>query len=249
MPYHLLLATALAHASREAGRGLERPPDVPFNVGAHGRKLLGRPVHHHEMEAIVGRRAAEGVVVPDVQLDIVLPDAAEVGVVGTRGNRANVVLRSSYRRRDEGVDAIGANHHPGPLLDSPSVSSMASDAGDGVVRHQQLVDGEALPNFDAGLGRGMEQEAVEHGATRAEPAQAVVRVRDGAPKGERADIERHVPADRRCTCRCQLAEETPARQDFGAVGPEDVRRDGIAREGGSVDEQHLESLARQEHGC
>src|SRR4029453_8963567 len=43
-------------------------------------------------------------------------------------------------------------------------------------------------------------------------------------------------------------EEIPPRQDLGAVGPEDVRRDGIAREGCSVYEQHLESLSRQEHG-
>ena len=125
---------------------------------------------------------------------------------------------------------------------------MAANADDGIVGHQQLVDGEALANLDAGLGRCIHQEAVEHGATRTESAHAIVRVGNGAAKRERADIERHVPADRRRTRRRQRAEETPPRQDLGAVGPEDVRRDGIAREGCPVDEQHLEPLSRQEHG-
>ena len=200
------------------------------------------------METIVGRRATEAVVVPDVQLDIVLSDAAEVRVVVTGRNRANVVLRSSHRPCDEGVHAIGADHDPGVLLDWRSISSMASDAYDGIVGHQQRVDGEALANLDAGLSRCIREEAVEQGAARTEPAQAVVRVRDGAAKGEWADIERHAPADRRRTCRRQRAQETPPRQDLGAVGPEDVRRDRLAREGCSVDEQHLEPLSRQEHG-
>ena len=77
------------------------PPDVPLNVGAHRRKVLGGPVHHHEMEAIVGRRATEGVAVAHVQLDIVLSDAAEVRVIGGGGHWANVVLRSSHRPCDE----------------------------------------------------------------------------------------------------------------------------------------------------
>jgi hypothetical protein len=116
------------------------------------------------------------------------------------------------------------------------------------VGYQQFVDGEALPNLDAGLGRCIRQEVVEHGPTRTEPAHAVVGVGNGAAKGERADIERHVTADRRCTCRGERTEEAPPCEDLGAVGPEDVRRDRVAREGGSVDQQHLESSSRQEHG-
>jgi hypothetical protein len=200
------------------------------------------------MEAIVGRRATEGVVVPDVQLDIVLSDAAEIRVVATGRNRANVVLRSSHCARDEGVDAVGPDHYPGALLDWRSASAMTSNSHDGIVGHQQPVDGEALPNLDAGLGRCIRQEAVEHGPPRTEPAPAIIGVGNGAAKSERADIERHVAADRRRPCRRQRAAETPPREDLGSVRPDDVRRDGIAREGGSVDEQHLESLLRQEHG-
>ena len=96
--------------------------------------------------------------------------------------------------------------------------------------------------------RRMQEESVEHGPTGTESAPAIVRVGDGAAKGERADIERHVPADRRCARRRQRGEETPPRQDLGAVGPHYVSRDGIARKRGSVYEQHLESLSRQEHG-
>ncbi len=125
---------------------------------------------------------------------------------------------------------------------------MASNANDAVAGHQQLVDGEALPNVDAGFSRRIHQEAVEHRATRTESAHAIVGVGNGTAKRERADIERHVPADRRSPCRRQRVEETPPRQDLGAVGPEDVRRDRVARKGCSVDEQDLEPLSRQEHG-
>jgi hypothetical protein len=97
----LLLAAALAYASSEVGRRLERPPDVPFNVGAHGREVPGRPVHHHEMETIVGRRATESMVVTHVQLDIVLSDATEVRVVAAGRHWTNVVLRRSHRACDE----------------------------------------------------------------------------------------------------------------------------------------------------
>ena len=44
-------------------------------------------------------------------------------------------------------------------------------------------------------------------------------------------------------------EESPPRQNLGAVGPQDVCRDRVARKRRPVDEQHLESLSRQEHGC
>ena len=66
----LFFATALAHASREVGAESSARRDVPLNVGAHDRKVLGRPVHHHEMETIVGRRATEGVVVPGMYSSI-----------------------------------------------------------------------------------------------------------------------------------------------------------------------------------
>jgi len=199
------------------------------------------------METVVGRRATEGVVVAHVQLDIILSDAAEVRVVATGRNRANVVLRRSHRACDEGVDAIGADHDSGVLLDGPSISSVASNTHDDVAGHEQLVDGKALPNVDAGLRRGIHQETVEHGAARTESAHAIVRVRNGAAQRERADVERHVPADGWCACRRQPAEKTPPRQDLGAVRPEDVCRDRIAGEGGSVDEQHLEPLPCEEH--
>jgi hypothetical protein len=88
------------------------------------------------METIVGRRATECVVVAHVQLDIVLSDATEVRVVAAGGHWTNVVLRSSHRLCDEGIDAIGADHDPCVLLGCLSASSMASNAHDDVVGHQ-----------------------------------------------------------------------------------------------------------------
>ena len=57
---------------------------MPLHVGADGREVSGRPVHHHQMETIVGRPAAEGEAVPHVEFEIVLHDAAEVRVIASR---------------------------------------------------------------------------------------------------------------------------------------------------------------------
>jgi hypothetical protein len=73
----LSLAAAFAYAGEEIWRCFERAPDVPVDVAADGRKVLGWPVHHHEVEAVVRRRAAKGDVVSWVELDVVLSDAVK----------------------------------------------------------------------------------------------------------------------------------------------------------------------------
>jgi hypothetical protein len=108
------------------------------------------------------------------------------------------------------------------LLDTMCVPSMPSNANDAVAGHQQRVDEEAFPNVCAGFSRRMQQETVEHRATGTQSAHAIVRIGDGAAKGEWAHIERHVPADWWCACRRKGTEKTPPRQDLGAVGPKDV---------------------------
>ena len=73
---------------------------------------------------------------------------------------------------------------------------------------EELVDGEALADLGAGLGGGVDQQLVEHGAARA--------VRDGAVGGarrarerERAEVER-VGVDRRAAGRHEPVEQAPA---------------------------------------
>ena len=147
------------------------------------------------METIVGRRATEGVVVPHVQLDIVLSDAAEGRVVGTGGHRAKrrtpelalPVRRRSLRHRRRSR--------------SGRASRLAVHLFHGLGCRRRYRRSPATrrrrnpPELRRRLGRGL-PETVEHGAPRTEPAHAVVGVGNGAAKCERTDIERHVPADR-----------------------------------------------------
>ena len=95
------------------------------------------------------RCATEGALVPHVQLDIVLRNAGEVRVIATGGRRVDVVLGRSHRSRDERVHAVSANDESGPLLDRRCALPMASYSRDGLVCHQQLVDGERLAHLGA----------------------------------------------------------------------------------------------------
>src|SRR6476620_3518324 len=54
-----LFAMALPDAGSEIRRCLERSRQLSINVGADGRKVAGRPVDHHEMETVGGRRPAK----------------------------------------------------------------------------------------------------------------------------------------------------------------------------------------------
>ena len=105
------------------------------------------------MEAAVRWRTTKGDVLPDVQLDIVLSEAAEVRVVGTRRDRLSVVLRRPHGSGHERVHTVGADDDPGTLLDRLHALRVAANADDRVVGDEQFVDGEALSNVRAGLGR------------------------------------------------------------------------------------------------
>jgi len=200
------------------------------------------------MQTVVRRRATKRAVVAHVQFDVVLRDATEVRVIATGSHRASVVRRRSDRSGDERVHAVSTDHHLRPLLDCGATPASPAHADDGVSRHQQLVDGERVPNLDTAFRCRLHQKTVKYGAPGAEPAQTIIRIRDRAAEREWSDIERHPSADRRQIGRGKRIEESPPRKDLGAVWPQDVCRDRIAREGCPVDEQDLESLASQEHG-
>jgi hypothetical protein len=174
------------------------------------------------METIVRRRATKRVVIPDVQLDIVLFNAAEVRVVATGSYRSNVVLGSPHRTCDQGVHAVRADDDAGVFLDGPAVPSMTSNADDHVAGHEQLVDREALAYVHLGFRRCVHEEVIEHCAAWTEAAHAIVRVRNRAAKGERADIERHSAADGRNACRGESRQESPPCEDLSAVRPQNV---------------------------
>src|SRR5687767_1284377 len=134
----LLFATALAHAGKKVRRCLERPPDMSLDIIADRRKVSGRPVHHHEMEAVVRWRTTKGDVLPDVQLDVVLSNAAEVRVVGTRCYRPSLVLPHSHGTSHERVHTVGADDDPGTLLDRLLALRVATNANDRIVCDEQF---------------------------------------------------------------------------------------------------------------
>src|SRR5688572_6419408 len=74
----LFLAATVARTRKKIWGRFERPPDVTVDIMTDGREVPGRPVHHHEMEPVVRWCTTKGEVLPDVQLDIVLSEAAEV---------------------------------------------------------------------------------------------------------------------------------------------------------------------------
>src|SRR5688572_2048294 len=141
------------------------------------------------MEATVRWRTTKGDVLPDVQLDVVLSDAAEVRVVSTRGDRLSVVLRRSDGSSDERVHTVGADDDPGTLLDRLHALRVTTNADDRVVRDEQLVDSEALSNLGTGLRRCVHEKRVEHRAARAEASHPIIGVRNRAAQRKWTHIE------------------------------------------------------------
>ena len=125
---------------------------------------------------------------------------------------------------------------------------MPRDAGDGVAVPDQSVDRKALAHVDAALRGRVDEQLVEHGSARTEAAAPAVRVGDAAAQREGPEVEDHVERDRRAVRGREPVEESPAVEALGAVRPDDVRRDGVARERGPVDEQDAVALAGEEHG-
>src|SRR5688572_22230218 len=200
------------------------------------------------MEATVRWRTTKGDVLPDVQLDIVLSKVAEVRVVGTRCHRLNVVLRRSDGSSDERVHTVGADDDPGTLLDRLHALRVATNADDRVVGDEQFINGEALSNVRAGLGRRVHEKRVEHRAAGTEASHSLIRVRNRAAQRKWTHIERHSPANGWHSCRGKALKEPPAAEDLGAMGPQDVCRNRVAWEGRLVNEQDLESAPCEQHG-
>ena len=110
---------------------------------------------------------------------------------------------------------------------------------------QDLLDGEALSNFRAGLGRCVDEQLVEHrppGAVRDR------RVRRARRPGERegTEIER-VGVHRRTSGRRQPIDQSPSCEGRGAQWMHHVRGHRVARERRAVDHEHTVSLAGQQH--
>src|SRR4029453_1575678 len=119
------------------------------------------------------------------------------------------------------------------------------DSGYAVTFSQDLFNCEPFPNLGARFRSSVDENLVEDGSPWA--------VRDGAllrtwrpGNRERAEVER-IGADRRTSCCRDAPEQPPRRQGSDPRWMNHVRGNRIARECGTVDDEHAIALAREQH--
>jgi hypothetical protein len=145
------------------------------------------------------------------------------------------------------VAPVGADDEPGVLAHRPAAALVAAHAGDAPVLLEQLVDREALAHLGAGPAGGVDEDLIED-----RPARAVERV-DTVVDGEAAvehggtGVEAHLARGGRAG-RDHVIEQAPAREPGDPRELNLVGGERVAREGGAVDDEHVEAAAGEEHG-
>jgi hypothetical protein len=157
-----------------------------------------------------------------------------------------VVFGWPHRAGDDRMGAVGADDDPRALIDASAGPATPPDAGHTIIRPDQLVDGEFLSHLSTCRRGRIHEQLVEHRPARAETTASSVRAGDGAGQRKRSDVEGHVQRDRRAVRRRDAVEQSPAVQDLRPVRPDDVRRNGVARKTGLVDEQDAVAFAREQ---
>jgi hypothetical protein len=156
-----------------------------------------------------------------------------------------VVLLGPNRAGDQRVPAVRPDDHPGALGHRAAAPAVAADAGHAAVLDEDLLDGEPLPDLRPRLGRGVDQQLVEHGPPGAVGDRSVVGAgRPGDDEG--AEVE-GVGVDRRAPGRREPLQQPPPPQRRHARRVDDVGRERVAGEGRPVDDQDLVALAGQQH--
>jgi len=171
--------------------------------------------------------------------------AAPVAVIAAQDLRLLVVLLGTNRSGDERAAAVCSDDHVGLLGDGLAALGVAADTGDAPFLDDDVLDGETLADLRACLGRAVDEQLVEHGASRTVRDRGV-----GCPRAsgdrERAEVER-VRVDRRTTgCREPL-EQSPLAKRRHSGRVDDVGRHRVARERRPVDDEHVVPLAREKH--
>jgi hypothetical protein len=136
------------------------------------------------------------------------------------------------------VHTVSADHDSRPLVDGAAAPAVARDSGDSIVVPQQRLYSEPLSQFYASLDGCIHEQLVQHRASRAESPASAVGVGHRAFQRERAHIENQVEGDRRAAGPSQAIEQPPAVHDLGAMRPDDVCGDGVARKSGPIDQQN-----------
>ena len=205
-----------------------------------------RPAADDQGQVVVGRPRCERPGRAEVDLEAAVHrQPAPVGVVGALQPRLLVVLLGPHRAGDQRVQPVGPDDHPGPLGDGGPALGAAADAGHPPVVDEQVGDGEPLPHLGARLGRGVEEDLVQHGPPRAVGDRGVGGP-GGAGEGERAEVE-GVGVDRWAPGRDDPVEQPPAPQRGHPRGVHEVGGHGVAGERGPVHDQHAVTRRGQQH--
>ena len=244
-----LFTPCVPQPSRDGRCRLEYFPDVPLDVRADLLKSAAGPQHGNERQAVVRREAANCLVIADVLLEIVGVESAVIAVIVRRQRWLHVVLRCSDGLGDQRVHTVGANHDAGSFRDGAACSAAPLDAGDSIAVPQQRLHGEPFSQFRTGLDGRIHQQLVQYRAPGAEPAACGVGVGHTAIQRERTDVKEQAAGNWRAAGRPQAIEQTPPIQDLGAMRPDDVSGNGVARKRGPVDQQDPIALPGQPHRC
>src|SRR3990172_7557018 len=143
------LAAGVPHALGERGDELEVLAIVAVDIAAELVELIVGAADADAGEAVVGGKDEDTGAFQEVQLGAVTGKAAPVGVVAEGKRRLRVVLPRADAAGDGGVEAVGADDDAGALLDGCRCRA-AADAGDAAAFEDDLADGEALAELDAG---------------------------------------------------------------------------------------------------
>jgi hypothetical protein len=173
-------------------------------------------------------------------------DIAPIGVTNTGQHRPNIVFLGAGRPGHQRIPPVGADHDPRRFGNIRAAFRAAANAGHAAGGRGQSGDRELLPDFRPGLGGGVQQQLVENRPARRAHLGDPVDWRRFAGQLELAEIQSDCANDG-AVGRQHALQQSPAFQARHPRRPDEMGRNGIARECRPIDEQHSTAAPRQQH--
>ena len=226
---------------------VQRPAVVRVHIAAEAGELRQRRrrVDHHQ--PVVGGERRHRPARPLVQLSPGQGYAGPVRVAPERPGRPHPVPAGPHRLGHPRALAIGAHDQVRPLGDRSAPPRKAADPGDPIARADHPFHHEVLPDLGARGPRGLHQQRVQHRAPRAvEGVHPVVR-REMSIQDGMAGVEADPAGGRRAGHPYPFQQSPPVQP--GHTGHLDlVGGQGVAGKPGSVDREHPQPPAGEQHG-
>ena len=174
-------------------------------------------------------------------------DIAPVSVTEAGQHRPSIVFRGVDRLGHERIPSICTDHDPRLFRDLRPTLWATANSSHSTSRRSQPSYREPLSHFGAGLGGGLQQELVQHRPARRAHLSNPVERRRVAGQLELAQIQPD-RADDRTVRRQHAVKQPPALEARDPGRPDEMGRNGIARESRPIDEQNAQASLRQQHG-